>query len=254
MKFVCVSQRAGPLKKVIRYRRPVLRDGDLPNVRAEKNRILSPLRGRCFRRTPTDRLELMLALFGWRASVYSLTFDPEHVPATFQEVRRIWRAFLQSLRRWRSEPFDYIYVIEGLHGDHRYHIHLVLRDSDFSPAEVRYLWPGGFVDDAPLLLGPGDSYRRMARYLTKERTDGVVIPTGSRTWVASRSLYRKLPDPVKSYASDWRIDIPENTSWCEEAAVRNPFGVYSYAAYIEPDPIRPFNNVAHARVRAHARP
>ena len=70
-------------------------------------------------------------------------------------------------------------------GNHRYHIHLVLRDEDFSPAEVRFLWPGGSVDDEPLLLGPRDNYRRTARYFCKERTDGVVLPIGARTWVAS---------------------------------------------------------------------
>ena len=195
-------------------------------------------RDACFRRTPVDRLELMLALFGWRASVYCLTFDPDHLPGSFQEVRRIWRNFLHAMRRWRKQPFDYVYVIEGRHGDHRYHIHLVLRDADFSPAEVRFLWPGGSVDDAPLLLGPRDNYRRTARYFCKERTDGVVLPIGARTWVASRSLYRQLPPLEKCQAEQGEIPVPPDAAWAEENAVRNPFGAYRYAAYIEPNPLK----------------
>ena len=233
-----VRQRAGPLVKECRYRRPALSKGDLPSVRREKSRIRALTRDACFRRTPVDRLELMLALFGWRASVYCLTFDPDHLPGSFQEVRRIWRNFLRAMRRWRKQSFDYVYVIEGRHGDHRYHIHLVLRDEDFSPAEVRFLWPGGSVDDAPLLLGPRDNYRRTARYFCKERTDGVVLPIGARTWVASRSLYRQLPPPEKGQAEQGEIPVPPDAAWAEENAVRNPFGAYRYAAYIEPNPLK----------------
>ena len=45
--------------------------------------------------------------------------------------------------RWRKDSFDYVYAIEGRHGDKRFHIHLVLRDADFTLEEVRFLWPGG---------------------------------------------------------------------------------------------------------------
>ena len=230
--WICVRQRAGPLVKECRYRRPTPSRYDPPSVQGEKNKILRLVRDSSFRRTPVDRLELMLALFGWRASVYCLTFDEDHLPDSFQEVRRIWRNFLGAMRRWRKQAFDYIYVIEGKHGDHRYHIHLVLRDWDFAPAEVRFLWPGGHVDDQPLLLSQDDSFRRTARYFCKERTDGVVLPVGARTWVASRSLYRQLPEPEKAWVKRGDIRVPPGVGWQEEAAARNPFGAYRYAAYI----------------------
>lgn len=232
--WTCIRQRAGPLVKECRYRRPMLAKGDLPSVRREKNEIQNLIRNSSFRRTPVDRLELMLALFGWRASVYCLTFDQDHLPDSFGEVRRIWRNFLGAMKRWRTQPFDYVYVIEGRHGDHRYHIHLVLRDEDFSPAEVRFLWPGGHVDDEPLLLHPGDSFRRTARYFCKERTDGIVLPIGARTWVASRSLYRQLPPPERTEGKSGTIRVPAGARWRAENTVRNPFGEYRYAAYIRP--------------------
>lgn len=232
--WICIRQRAGPLVKECRYRRPTLSKGDLPSVRREKNEIIHLLRNSSFRRTPVDRLELMLGLFGWRASVYCLTFADDYLPPNFKEVRRIWRNYLGALRRWRKEPFDYIYVIEGKHGDHRYHIHLVLRDEDFAPAEVRYLWGQGAVADEPLLLSKDDSFRRTARYFCKEKTDGVVLPIGARTWVASRSLYQALPAPSKCTAQSGSIHIPPDARWRQEESKTNPFGEYRYAAYIRP--------------------
>lgn len=84
--WICVRQRAGPLVKECRYRRPTPSRYDPPSVKGEKNKILRLVRDSSFRRTPVDRLELMLALFGWRASVYCLTFDEDHLPDSFQEV------------------------------------------------------------------------------------------------------------------------------------------------------------------------
>ena len=41
----------------------------------------------------------------------------------FQDVRRAWRSFLYRLKKWKKGvPFDYVYLIEGRHGDHRYYI------------------------------------------------------------------------------------------------------------------------------------
>lgn len=233
--WTCVRQRAGLLVKECRYRRPQLRKGDLPSVRREKNEIVRLIRDSSFRRTPTDRLELMLALMGRRASTYELTYAPDHVPDTFAGVRRDWRNFLRAMKRWRGESFDYIYCIEGKHGDHRYHIHLVLRDRDFSPAEVGFLWPGGGERlGAPLLLGPDDSFRRMARYLTKERTDGVTVPIGSRTWVASRSLYPQLEPPEIFRAETGEIAVPAGAVRMVEDRKWNPFGEYRYICYLNP--------------------
>ena len=139
--WTCVRQRAGPLVKECRAIRPRLSSNDTPYERTEKNKILRPPRDSSVCRTRVDRLELRLALFGFEGSTYTLTFDREHEPGRFQDVRRAWRSFLYRLKKWKKgAPFDYVYLIEGRHGDHRYHIHLVLRDSDFSPAEVRHLW------------------------------------------------------------------------------------------------------------------
>lgn len=229
-----MRQRAGPLVKECRAIRPRLSAQDSVYARAEKNRILRPPRDSSVCRTRVDRLELRLALFGFEGSVYTLTFDPEHEPAKFQDVRLAWRSFLYRLRKWKGRPFDYIYLIEGRHGDHRYHIHLVLRDSDFAPAEVRWLWRDrGTADDEPLLRHPKDRYRRMAVYFCKEATDGIVIPISARTWVCSKSLVKQLPPAEHWRDSTGTILVPEGVRCAGHYETSNEFGQYRYAWYIE---------------------
>ena len=232
--WYCVRQCAGPLVKECRSIRPRLSVSDTPYERTEKNKILLPPRDSSVCRTRVDRLELRLALFGYEGSVYTLTFDREHEPRKFQDVRKAWRSFLYRLKKWRGRGFDYIYLIEGRHGGHRYHIHLVLRDSDFSPAEVRHLWKFGTdVDDEPLLRHPRDSYRRTAKYFNKEATDGIRIPIGGRTWVCSRSLVKQLP-PVECWRdSSGNIPIPDDALLSGTYHTANEFGAYRYAWYIK---------------------
>lgn len=233
-RWYCVRQRAGPLVKECRSIRPRLSVNDTPYERTEKNKILRPPRDSSVCRTRVDRLELRLALFGYEGSVYTLTFDREHEPEKFQDVRRAWRSFLYQLKKWRARPFDYVYLIEGKHGDHRFHIHLVLRDSDFSPAEVRHLWKfSEDVDDQPLLRHPRDSYRRTAKYFNKEATDGIRIPISARTWVCSRSLVKQLPPTEYWRDESGFIPIPKDARCQGTYHTANEFGAYRYAWYIE---------------------
>lgn len=148
--WICVRQRAGPLVKECRYQRPTLRKGDLPSVQREKQKILSMTKGALFRRTPEDRLELMLGLFGWGATVYTLTFNDAQLPHSFQGVRQVWRELPGRYAPVAEDSFDYVYAIEGRHGDKRFHI-LGFAGYSFTLEEVRFLWPGGFVDGEPLL-------------------------------------------------------------------------------------------------------
>ena len=179
--WLCVRQRAGPLIKECRAIRPRLSRTDDRDVRRDKTAILnevvkSPHSAVC--RSQADRLELRLALFGYAGSHYTLTFDSLHLPLSFRGVQLAKRAFMIRARRFRDgEPFDWIACIEGLHGDHRYHIHTVFRDSDLPPAVVRFLWKAGETWDEPVLMAEG-GYRRLAEYFNKERTDGVWIPIG----------------------------------------------------------------------------
>jgi hypothetical protein len=228
----CTRQRAGPLVKECRALRPRLLATDSRRERREKNEIVrSPHSAVC--RSPADRLELRLALMGPDSTHYVLTYDSAHLPPTFPDARRGLRAFFARAKRWKGRGFDYIYCIEGKHGDHRYHVHLILRYADFSPAEVRHLWRCGEVDDEPVLRREG-GFRRLAEYLNKESTDGLVIPIGRRPWTCSRSLSQGLPPPERWKDSSGVIEIPDGVRWATRGCHQNDFGAYYYASYILP--------------------
>lgn len=232
--YYCVRQCAGPLVKESRALRPRLSPNDTPYERTEKNRILKPPGDSSVCRSRVDRLELYLALFSSEGSFYSLTFDDEDLPKDFHEARNRWRSFLRRLRLWHKQPFDYAYSIEGKHGDHRYHIHLVARDSDFSPTTIRALWRfGNQVDNRPLLINRADTYRRTAIYMSKEATDGVTIPISARTWVVSASLRNKLPPTEYFRSTSGRIHIPKDVRCSGSTHRENAFGSYQYAWYIK---------------------
>ena len=230
--FFCVRQRAGPLVKECRALRPQLRPEDTREDVKAKQQILRYAHSAVCR-TQADRLELRLALFGYEGSHYTLTFDSVHLPRDFAGVRKVLRAFQARCLRWRKGvPYDWIYAIEGKHGDHRWHIHMILRDSDFSPAEVRYLWRQGDVDDEPVLLKDG-GYRRLAEYLNKESSDGIWIPIGRHPWSCSRGLSQRVPPPERWRDSSAVIDIPDDVLWARRGQVENNFGAYYYGSYIK---------------------
>lgn len=243
--WYCTRQRAGPLVKECRALRPRLCADDDPWERRDKQAIIkSPHSAVC--RTQADRLELRLALMGYDGHHYTLTFDEEHLPATFRGVRMAWRAFTERAKRWHGGAIDWIYAIEGKHGDHRYHIHVVLRYSQFAPAEVQHLWKYGMVDDEPVLRmrirkdpQTGQTvrtcdggFRRLAEYLCKERTDGIIIPIGRHPWSCSRTLAAQLPQPERWKDDGNLIRIPDNVVWSIKSNTENSFGAYYFSSWI----------------------
>ncbi len=224
---------AGPLVKECRSLRPRLSKNDTPYERTEKNKILRPARDSSVCRTRIDRLELRLALFGFEGRFYTLTFDEEYVPSRYRDIYPYWRSFLRRLNLEHRGPLDYIYNKEGLHGDHRYHMHVVLRDSDFSPDDIAQLWRFGSIDHEPLLRDENDTYRRIAKYMCKEAADGGRIPVGARTWVCSKSLNAKLPPTEYFRSNSGTIYIPARSRVGGRYQAQNEFGEYRYAWYID---------------------
>ena len=234
--WYCCRQRAGPLVKECRALRPRFSPDDTAEDHAEKARLK---RYQCcaVNRKPVDRLELRLALIGEAGSMHTLTFDSEHLPQRFADVRTALKNFFKRAQRWRISldkpgPFDYLYAIEGLHGERRYHVHLITDDRQLCPAEVSHLWQQGLVDNEPVLLGSG-GYRRLAEYLNKERTDGHVIPIGRHPWSCSRTLGDRLDPPERWRDSSGVITVPDDAVWVRRSSVENDFGAYYFASWIE---------------------
>lgn len=233
--WYCTRQRAGPLVKECRALRPRLSPHDSREDHRDKQKIIRVLdQHSAVCHSPADRLELCLALFGFRGTHYTLTFDDPHLPPNFKAVRAAWRAFLGRAVRWRQRPFDWVYCIEGRHGEHRYHIHVVLHDRDFAPAVVQFLWRQGDVDDEPVLRREG-GYRRLAEYFTKEAPDGLAIPIGRHPWSCSRSLRARVPPVEKWREESGVIEIPDEVLWARRGDTCNEFGAYYYGSYILSD-------------------
>lgn len=249
--WICVRQRAGPLVKECRAIRPRFSSGESEmDHRAKAD--LKKYQKSAVNRGQVDRLEIRLALMGTKGIHYTMTFDDEHLPANFQQVRKRLRAFSARVKRYLGDtgpPLDYIYAIEGLHGDHRYHIHYVAPYDRLSPTEVRYLWRYGMVDDEPVLRTQSHQdpvtgkwekvseggFRRLAEYLNKERTDGIIIPIGRHPWSCSRSLNAKVPAPERWMDSTNCIEIPGNVLWARRGHIDNDFGGYYFGSWIEPN-------------------
>ena len=233
--YVVVKQRAGCLEKVMvtdnyRYLR-------LYGPEATRRRC-----GPALSRTSVDKLELRLALFEYDGVFWTLTFDDAHLPASRAEAVKAWKAFMRKLRRCRGSPVDYyVYRIEGLHGDKRWHIHAFLRGSDFTAEEVAWAWSGRGNIKAEVwtrerVLERRDydpdfvaGYRGLARYFTKE-----VPEVGRHPWGCSHALGTHIPRPRIGASVSGAVrpppgaallpadDVPKLTGW----------GVFGYCRYL----------------------
>lgn len=247
--WYCCRQKAGDLTKECRALRPRFRPNDSELDHRAKAELKKYQRTAVNRRQ-VDRLEIRLALLGPQGTHYTLTFDDDHLPSDFAGVRRAMRAYFGRVRRHLGDtgpPLDYVYAIEGLHGNHRYHIHHCCSYDCLSPEEVRYLWRQGIVDDEPVLrtrsyqdpesgerIKVSDGgYRQLAEYLNKERTDGVVIPIGRHPWSCSRSLNAKVPAPEIWMDSSGTIEIPDDVLWSRRGCLENDFGAYYFGSWIQ---------------------
>ena len=244
----CCRIRAGPLVKEVRMIRPRYSAIDTVEDHRDKAELKRHQRT-ALTRSSVDRLENLLGVIGYGGTQYVLTFDDEHLPWDFPGVRRALRAYIARVVRWKDGPLDYIYCIEGLHGDHRYHIHFVCDSEELSPTEVSKLWRGGIVlRDEPVLKTKirrdpvsgqyikecDGGFRRLAEYFHKERTDGVIIPLGRHPWGCSKSLLAKAPLPERWNDESGTIEIPEQTFWRRSRSAENQFGAWHYGSYILP--------------------
>lgn len=236
--WVIVRQQAGHLVKAMvtdnyRYLR-------LYGAEATKRRS-----GLALSRTSVDKLELRLALFGFDGVFWTLTFDEAHLPASRTEAVKAWRAFMRQLRRCRGSPVDYyVYRIEGLHGDKRWHIHVFLRGCDFSAGDVKQAWGGrgnikaeAWTRERVLERRDYDpdfvsGYRGLARYITKELPE-----VGTHPWGCSRTLGRLIPKPRIGTSVSGAIRPPPGAVMLPADGVPKltDWGVYGYCRYLLPE-------------------
>lgn len=162
-----------------------------PQTRAAKQFETSLVQEAANIKTACMRLEFLLyANFSPGDWFVTLTYDDDHIPHRYEDSRLRLKAFIRKLRQARRAkglPFDYVYVLEGLHGDHRIHHHLVTRFvSKDDRALFKQLWADGFTDAETIESFGG--HRALARYLTKEPRKTGKLRVGARMWTPSLGL------------------------------------------------------------------
>lgn len=210
--YCVVRQRAGPLVKTYSTDRlrVVLRAG-----RREAVPYTSP----AMWASSADKLELYLALFGFTGAHYVLTYDDAHLPDSFLGVRKTLEAFIKRVRRAAPQCRRYVYAIEAGHTHGRWHLHFVADATELPLPLVRELWRNGYVNpgggEYPV-LHPQEGYRRLARYICKER-DGAFVPLGKHKWGVARGMRAMIPPPEVRLAQRLPA-MPHTVYWASRQA------------------------------------
>lgn len=143
------------------------------------------------------RLELLLyANFSPQDWFVTLTYAPEHLPKSYDEAQKRIKAYLRRVRAAllaRGLPPDYIYVIEGYHGDKRVHHHLVCKRGPEVRRLLKELWTDGYVHVIQIrkfrAFGKSGLWA-LASYMTKEPRKTGRLTVGRRMWTPSIGLVK----------------------------------------------------------------
>lgn len=128
----------------------------------------------------------------------TLTFDDEHLPESWEEVRRILQNYILRLKRWRKKngygELKYIYAIEQTvrksgkrRGQLHWHVHMLL--SKMPRDVVEDLWPEGVRVNARRYNPDRFGSDAAAKYIGKD------TGAGNKRFAYSRNLQKpeKLP-------------------------------------------------------------
>lgn len=222
----------------------------VPNPRAsqqERKRIREVTEAQIARtncNTAQRKLELLIATnFEGSDLILTLTYRDVDLPSDYQTAQRRLYKVLTQVRQYRKmhdQPeLKYIYVTEGLHGDHRLHHHVIINATENDLELVKSLWQWG--DDIQLNYIRERGFDGWAGYLTKERRQASL--NGKKQYVPSRNL--KRPMTTYQWVDDGvTVDAPPGAVLLDEGGARNESASCRFVKYLLP------KTYAHARVIA----
>lgn len=184
--------------------------------------------------TAQRKLEMLMATnFDDTDLVLTVTYRDADLPDSADVTRKhLGKVFAQmrAYRKARGLPdLKYIYVLEGRHGDHRPHAHLIINAAGGDLELMRSLWIWG--DDIQLNYIRERGYDGWAGYLTKERREASL--NGKKQFVGSRNLAR----PVTTYAwvdDGTTVDAPPGAQVLDEGGGRNEIASCRFVKYLMP--------------------
>lgn len=184
--------------------------------------------------TAQRKLEMLMATnFDDTDLVLTVTYRDADLPESADVTRKhLGKVFAQmrAYRKARDLPeLKYIYILEGRHGDHRPHAHLIINAAGGDLELMRSLWIWG--DDIQLNYIRERGYDGWAGYLTKERREASL--NGKKQFVGSRNLAR----PVTTY--EWvddgtTVDAPPGAQVLDEGGGRNEIASCRFVKYLMP--------------------
>ena len=184
--------------------------------------------------TAQRKLEMLMATnFDDTDLVLTVTYRDADLPNSADVMRKhLGKVFSQmrAYRKARDLPeLKYIYVLEGRHGDHRPHAHIIINAAGGDLELMRSLWIWG--DDIQLNYIRERGYDGWAGYLTKERREASL--NGKKQFVGSRNLAR----PVTTYAwvdDGTTVDAPPGAQVLDEGGGRNEIASCRFVKYLLP--------------------
>lgn len=184
--------------------------------------------------TAQRKLEMLMATnFDEGDLVLTVTYRDADLPDSADVTRKhLGKVFSQmrAYRKARELPeLKYIYILEGRHGDHRPHAHLIINAAGGDLELMRSLWIWG--DDIQLNYIRERGYDGWAGYLTKERREASL--NGKKQFVGSRNLDR----PVTTYAwvdDGTTVDAPPGAQVLDEGGGRNEIASCRFVKYLMP--------------------
>lgn len=177
--------------------------------------------------------QLMATNFDDTDLVLTVTYRDADLPDSADVTRKhLGKVFAQmrAYRKARDLPeLKYIYILEGRHGDHRPHAHIIINAAGGDLELMRSLWIWG--DDIQLNYIRERGYDGWAGYLTKERREASL--NGKKQFVGSRNLDR----PVTTYAwvdDGTTVDAPPGAQVLDEGGGRNEIASCRFVKYLMP--------------------
>lgn len=184
--------------------------------------------------TAQRKLEMLMATnFDEGDLVLTVTYRDADLPDSADVTRKhLGKVFSQmrAYRKARDLPeLKYIYILEGRHGDHRPHAHIIINAAGGDLELMRSLWIWG--DDIQLNYIRERGYDGWGGYLTKERREASL--NGKKQFVGSRNLAR----PVTTY--EWvddgtTVDAPPGAQVLDEGGGRNEIASCRFVKYLMP--------------------
>ena len=184
--------------------------------------------------TAQRKLEMLMATnFDEGDLVLTVTYRDEDLPDSANVTRKHLGKVFAQMRAYRNArglpDLKYIYVLEGRHGDHRPHAHIIINAAGGDLELMRSLWIWG--DDIQLNYIRERGYDGWAGYLTKERREASL--NGKKQFVGSRNLAR----PVTTY--EWvddgtTVDAPPGAQVLDEGGGRNEIASCRFVKYLLP--------------------